>query len=271
MAEQVIRPRLILLISAIFLALVGLHVWLGSQDKENGDAEGRPELSGIQIAEGERQVAVGPEVTAGELAKLVASRIALLTGGETDERRATALQLAKMAASPLGTDDLVRLKPSVKQDLRQALLGGLNDVDEVVSSNCRNALVGMWRSSDSVAATEQFGEGLLAYEAGQMDRALQAFQSVEQLSASVPPDLYRMKAEVYVAKSMPNEALAECGRALEAEPLNFLALLVVGRIHAKAGDYERALKALDTALSIHTQFREAKLLRQEIVKRQATP
>jgi len=269
MFADTIRPKVVLLIAGAFLLLVAFQVWLGAEKPADVDEVG-PQLARIELSEPGEELKLTREMTAAELEELTKSRIYLLENGEINERRATAIQIALTVADPLESDRYLRMPDNLKGRLRKALFDGLNAQDPVVSSKCREALLGIWRTSDSVAATERFQEGLAAWDAGTLEDALEIFQSVERLRGSVPPDLYRMKAEVYLAQSRLEEALEECRRALEVEPRNFEALRVVARIRARAGDHERAMTALDTALQIYNRFPAAKQLRQELMSRRAT-
>ncbi len=263
MSEPLIRPKVVLVVAMVFFALVVVHIWSGLQDDDGRGARG-PRLSRLEIAEQEEPVDIERSDGAGELRELIASRAYLLTNGERNERRATAIQLAYLTTHPQESDRFMRLPDDVRGELRDALTRGLNDEDEIVSQNCLDALLGLWRTSDSLAATEQFREGLAAYRAGQIDRAMAAFESAEDLRGTVPPDLYRMKAQVYLQRQQPGKALDACARALAAEPRNFLALLIVAHVHLQQGDYQKSQKALDTAETIYHRLPQAEELRAQI-------
>ncbi|MFO8006194.1 MAG: hypothetical protein R6V05_00500 [Candidatus Brocadiia bacterium] len=263
MPEPVVRPKVVLVVTVVFLALVVVHIWIGSQDNGGGRTTG-PRLSRLEIADQEEPLDIERTQRAGELEELIGSRAYLLTNGETNERRATAIQLAYLTTNPQESDRFMGLPDRLRGELRDALTRGLNDEDEIVSQNCLEALLGLWRTSDSIAATEQFREGLAAYRAGQIDRAMAAFQSAEDLRGSVPPDLYRMKAQVYLQRQEPDKALAACAKALEAEPRNFLALLIVTHVHLQQGNHQKARRALDTAETIYQRLPQAEELRAQI-------
>jgi tetratricopeptide (TPR) repeat protein len=258
-----------LLIAGVFLALVLVHLWLGAQDTGPESEQRGPQLSRIELPEDQEQVEITDEGATADARGLIESRIYLLEKGERNERRATAIQLAYLTEQPEARDAALHLDQSVREQLRRALLKGLNDPDEVVSENCRDALLALWRTCDSLAVTEQFREGLRAYRMGQFDEALKTFQSAEGLRGSVPPDLYRMEAQIYLARSMPEEALAACRRALELEPRNFYALLVVAHLHERQGDVAKAVRALDTALRIYSRFDAASEMREKLADRRA--
>ncbi len=270
MPAETIRPKVLLLIVAVFFALVSLHIWLGKQERDGTGETTDFRLSGIQMAERDEELDVGQEMSPREQEELILSRANLLLNGERNERRATAFQLAYMTADPEQAEKLLHLSPPVRHKLHEALFNGLRDEDELVSSACRNVLVGLWRSSDSMAATQQFSHGVTAYERGKLDQALAAFETVEKMRGSVPADLYRMKAQVYLARSMPDKALEQCRRALEQERRNFYAWLVVARVHERLGNPEKALQGLDAALDIYPRFAEARKLREEIAAAHST-
>jgi tetratricopeptide (TPR) repeat protein len=267
MSAETLHPRVILLMGAVFLALVVMHLWMGDEGNNRTGATGVPQLAGISITEEDDQVDIGLQEPVSALEELVASRTYLLLNGEGNERRVTAIQLAEMTADPPEAMRLVALSAETRKGLRAACLKGLNDPDVVVSANCRDALLGMWRLSDSVAVVEQFMRGLLAYEQGRLDAALESFERAERLQGFVPPDLYRMKAQVFLARAMYEDALAQCKQALGIEPLHFRALLVAAQARAQLGDEEEALGLLGIALGVYESFAEARQLRQEIAER----
>ncbi len=264
MSGYAVRPGVVLLVAGAFLLLVILHIWLGD-DRPAELVESGPQLSRLEVAERGEQIELGYGMTAAELEELMVSRLHLLESGEVTERRAVAIQVALEVGDPLEADRYLRMPAELKARLREALLRRLNDEDVVVSVKSREALLGIWRTSESVAATEGFHEGLAAWNAGRLDEALEIFRSVERLPGSAPPDLYRMKAEVHLAQDRPQDALEACRRALEAEPRNFEALLVVARAYLRRGERERAMTALETALQIYHRFPAAEQLRRQLI------
>ncbi len=267
MSAEPLHPRVLLLMGAVFLALVVMHLWVGDEGNNRTGAVGVPQLTGMSITEENDQVDIRPQESTSALEELTTSRTYLLLNGEANEKRVTAIQLAEMTADPPQAMRLVTLSAETREGLREACLRGLNDPDVVVSSNCRDALLGMWRLSNSVAVVEQFMRGLQAYEQGRLDAAMESFERAERLQGFVPPDLYRMKAQVYLARAMHEEALVQCKRALEIEPSHFRALLVAAQAEAQLGDDEQALALLEVALRVYGSFLEARQLRQDIAER----
>jgi len=264
MALERIPAKTLIFIALVFLALVVVQLrWSADvEEKTAADQEG-PRVSRIQISKGGRLVDVETErgLTTAKPEELVEAGIALLAKDTPNERRTGAIELAYMANEPAERGKLVGLNASLKTKLRQALLKGLQDADAPVAKSCGEALIGWWRMSKSTAITECFQQGLAAYEAGQLDAALQAFQNIEALGDAVPADLYRMRAEVYLGRSLPEKALTECRRALEGEPKHFMALYVQAKAYAQTGQNSKALESLNQALSIYTAFPEAQRLR----------
>jgi tetratricopeptide (TPR) repeat protein len=122
-----------------------------------------------------------------------------------------------------------------------------------------------------MAATQHFLEGLAAYEAGQRDNALEKFDNLEKAWRILPPDLYRLKAEILLPQS-PDRAAEECRRALKAEPQHFLAHYVLAMAYRQKGDYENALKELNEALATYKRFPQAERMRRELLaQREKTP
>jgi len=276
MPAERIRPKTIVFIAVVFLALVAVHLrWGGEDGAAEEPEEPRPRLSQVQITSGGQAVEIdlGALPTRGDIERLMESYARVLRTGEQDERRTTAIQLAYIANEPREYETILQVRKSVLDRLRQALLAGLNDEDGRVAANCRDALVGLWRVSASAPAIERFAGGVAAYESGDYDAALKAFQTAEKLQSDPPPDLYRMMAQVYLAQSKPEQAIAQCRLALKAEPKHFVALCVLARAHAQSGQPDKARSALDRALAIYKGFPDALKLREQItaVPQSATP
>jgi len=268
MALERVPAKTLAFIALVFLALVVIQLrWSANvEDKTAAEPEG-PHVSRVQISKEGKLVDVEtePVLATDKAEELVQTSIALLSSTALNERRSGAIGLAYMASEPAERQRLLGLSADLKSRLQQALAKGLQDADATVAKSCGEALIGWWRMSESAAVTQYLEQGLAAYEAGQLDEALQAFQSVEALGVALPPDLYRMKAQVYLAKSLPEQALAQCRQALQAEPNHFMALYVQARAYAQAGQNPKALQALDAALSIYKTFPEAEHLRAQLL------
>ncbi|MFW6189264.1 MAG: tetratricopeptide repeat protein [Planctomycetota bacterium] len=266
MASQSIHLKTALVMVVVFLALVGLHLWSG-REEETGDEGGLPtQSSEIRIRQGDEIVEIGSgqALSRAELGELLQSRMRLLRSGETNERRVAAIQIAHMATNERRRDDLRQLGASRRQELQGALLEGLSSGDRVVAANCREALLGLWRTSDNSAATRLVDRAVSAYEAGQYDRALEIMDVVERGSDSVPPDLYRVRAEIYLRQDRPAEALRQCGRAARAMPQNFAALYTLSRVFLAMDEEQKARKALEGALKLYPTYPEALELRRRL-------
>lgn len=269
MGLEELRPRTVVFVALVFLALVAVHLrWGGEQEDGAPPQEQGPLLSHAQITNGGESVEIdfASLPSQSDVEGLMARYAALLVKGEVTERRTTALELAHITHEPQDYGKLLQLSSRTLDAVRQALLEGLNDPDARVSTHCRQALVGLWRISDSAAVIRQFQQGLAAHERRQFDDALAAFSNAEKVQSNVPPDLHRMKAEIYLAKSLPAEALEECRRALEAEPRHFLALYALAKAQAETGHRDEALEALDRALAIYKAFPEANELRRKMLE-----
>lgn len=268
MPSDRIPARAILFICVIFLALVIVHLWWSAEVDEPAapDQQG-PRLSSIRIVEGDRVVDLEAEPPAAEGSpqEVLEASLELLGTGSTNERRATAIQLAYMANDPEEHDRLAALEPGLRSRVEEGLLIGLRSQDAAVAGGCARALIGWWRIAQSAAADQHFRQGLAAYEAQQYDTALSVFRNVEELGGAAPPDLFRMKAEALLKRSQPELALAECARALEAEPMHFAAYYVQATAYAQTAQAEDAVASLDKALAVYPGFTEARRLRSALV------
>jgi len=267
MPAETIRPKTIVFIAVVFLALVAVHLrWGGEDGAAEQPEEPRPSLSQVQIDSGGQAVEIDLRdlPTRSDIERLMEGYAYVLRTGDQDERRTTAIQLAYIANEPREYEKILQVSKPVLERVRQALLAGLNDPDARVDANCREALVGLWRVSDSAPALERFASGLTAYTAGDYDAALEQFQAAEKLQSAPPPDLHRMMAQVYLAQSRPDQAIAQCRLALQAEPKHFLALHVLAEAQAQSDHPEKARAALERALAIYKRFPEALKLREQI-------
>lgn len=268
MAWLQIPAKALILVAVVFLALILVQLRLAPDAEEEKPAANQesPQVSRVQISKDGQlmDMSTEPLLTPSGSQELIEASIGFLAAGSTNLRRATAIELAYIAGDPTEQEKLRELSAGVKTRLREALLRGLEDSDTTVAKSCAEALIGWWRMAPSPAVSRSFQQGAAAYEAGQMDVALNTFRSIEELGGPVPPDLYRMKAEVYLARLLPEQALAECRRALALEPKHFVALFDEARAYAQLGEERKALEALGEALSIYEGFEAAQQLRAEL-------
>jgi tetratricopeptide (TPR) repeat protein len=258
---------LLIFIALVFLVLVAIQLhWGPSAEDRAATDEAGPRLSRIQISKDGRleDVETEPAEPGPAADELVQTRIGLLSSGTANERRTAAIELAYMTNDATERGKLLALSPNVRARLRQALLAALADPDAAVARSGSEALIGWWRLSDSPTVTQYFQEGLAACDSGQWDVALRTFGNIEALNGAAPPDLYRMKAEAYLAQGLPDQAVVECQRALKAEPKHFMAFCVEAKALAQTGQTLKALEALDEALAIYGSFPEAQRLRAEL-------
>ncbi len=265
MPAERIAARTILFIVVVFLALVVVHLRWGTDVEEEAATEAAPSVSSIQVAEDGKLVDVmsaewpneGPE-------SAVRSALEELSSESAESRRAVAIQLSFLTNDPAARERLLALPEELAAQVRAALLEGLHDPDPVVAANCAEALIGWWRISPSGTATRHFQRGLAQFEAGRLEAALETFEGVEGLGGAVPPELYRMKAEVHLARGEPQKALDECRRALRAEPREFPALYARARAQVKLGHVGEAVRSLEQALAIYGSYQAARELREEL-------
>jgi len=273
MPSDGIHLKAAIVIAVVFVSLAIVHLWLGVDD-EGDDSAGRGlETSTMQITTDGRQLDLGirATLTVEEMGELIERRVAQLTSGQVSERRTSAIRLARMTNDGRERERLADLEPGVLIRLRQALLAGLNDTDEMIPGYCRDALIGLWRTPDTDAGAQLYAQGLAAYEAQQFDLASQAFDSLQKLWSDLPPDVHRMRAEIAVSRSQPDEALAECDRAIAIEPKHFIAYYVQARAYGLRGDSAQAVRALDQALAAYKGFTEAADLRRKLLAEAAPP
>ncbi len=246
------------LVVVAFLALAALQLWWNRSEK-NGTADERDmRVAPTQIEAEDQHLEIGagkpgsqwerPEVRRREMQRL----LSLLSNAPGDsERRSAALRLRYLADESAGPA-LVRL---------------LNDKDGVVAQRCAETLVRLWQRSDSPRVNQFFRQGLEAYEAGDYEKALELFDACASLDADIP-DLYRLRAEIFLEMDRTGEALKECRRALRHNEDNFLAHCALAKCYRDMRDGEAALESVNRALSIYPGFEAARQLRKEILSLQ---
>ncbi len=266
MPNESIQARALVIIVAVFLALVVVHVRWGRDDPDADADQAGPRLSHVQVAEEEpaQAVDVDSPLSGTELSELMDGRVRLLVQGEPNERRATAIQLAFMAGDVREQQGLLQLGTARRKALEEALLKGLLDDDPTVADKCRGALLSLWRLADSSAARRQVHRGISALEAGDWDLALRSLNDVEKLTARIPPELHRLKAEVYLATGLPRQAVDECSLALQAEPHQFMAHYALAKACLRLDEVDKAREFIEIALAICPRLPEAQRLRAEM-------
>lgn len=274
MPAERIAARTVVFIVVVFLALVVVHLRWGTDVEEDEAAgEAGPSVARIQIADDGQLVDVtsGPMLAEEGPEPVIRAALEELASESAERRRAVAIQLSFLTDDPAAHERLLALPAELSAMVRGALLDGLRDPDPTVAANCAEALIGWWRISPSGTATRHFQRGLAQFETGRLEAALETFRSVEALGGAVPPDLYRMKAEVHLAQTDAQKALNECRRALRAEPMEFPALYAQARAQARLGQTAEAVQSLDEALAIYGSFEAARRLREQLTAGAETP
>ena len=255
-----ISGKVIALVAAAFLIVVVVHLfWWGTEETKRMGRQA-PEITGYAVKVGgeEQEIEIGvgdsdltdrpPEVTQKEMAR----QVGLLSSGDSEQRREAALWLYFSPGQPA----------------RDSLLGGLNDEDQVVAKLCAKALVKLWRRCESPTVSSLFRRGVAAWEVGDLSSALEILNRAAALDSRIP-DLYRLRAEVYLENGELDKARQDCGKALELEAKHFLALLVRSKCYAQAGKVDRALADLKEALLIYRHFEKARKLQEELLSQSA--
>jgi len=266
MPPREIHLKAVIVIAVVFVALVCVHLWWGVDEGEAPENDGGLTATTVQItAEGQQiDLASEPFLTPGELSQWLRERIDVLQRGGTDERGVAAILLAYVTNDPQAQQRLVAMRNGLMAELEGALLACLNEADDVVSVNCRDALIGLWRVPPAASGLQKYAQALANYEAGNHKEAEAAFEALEQLWGSLPADLYRLKGEIALADGRPAEAVEECQRAVAVQPNHFLAHYVLASAYEQEGDHERALKSLDACVKIYARFPDAEPLRLKI-------
>ncbi len=255
-----ISGRLVAFVAGAFLVVVVVHLlWQQTEVQEKPEKQ-TPSYSEMQIEKQETQVKLAAKSDhqhkmsdPDRREQRVQELTTMLRYGSEDERRTAALRLAH--------------KPD--RNAREALLEGLSDPSPKVAQQCAEGLIELWRDTDSPTAGKLFRRGLEFYRIGELDRALKMLQKTATLDNSMP-DLYRMRAEIWLMKARPDRALSACEKALALAPSHFRAYYVKARSYLDKGEKEKALEAVEKALKIYDYFDEARALRSRVGNRETS-
>jgi len=254
MASRAITGRAVAFLVVAFLLLVAVHLlW---QDAEEGPSEEKSPSLRVTTVKIEGQEAEG--LLGGEDSSARDARRAL-------ERRELERQLRRLKSGDIAErrDAAFRLVFIADRSCTVALLAGLKDADAKVADRCAKALTRLWRTSRSPAAQRLFKSGLAAYQAGRADEALQMFTRAAELDDSIC-ELYRLRAEIWLDKSRPDQALDDCKRAILVEKNNFHARYLAALCYLEMGDHDKAMQSITESLVIYPHFEQARALQERI-------
>ena len=250
MADKKISARVIGVIAGGFVLLVAVQLWL-HQAEQAGNSPDQPTFSPAEVEGVDQQIALGDEQdrrpgrpTADELTR---RKIKKLRNGTVSERRSAA----------------VRLTFHPHPAAEEALLAGLKDRDRHVREQCAQALLKVWRISDSRAAEKLLSRALNAYERGRWDAALTHLNDCSRMDPDIP-EVYRLRARIWLRRNRPQKALADAKRALSLEQNHFRAHYLAARALLKQGKKQKARQKIERALAIYSSFDEARSLRKKL-------
>lgn len=251
MADREITARVIALVSVGFVLLVAIQIWLHQTDQPEQTGN-QPTFSPTEIKGKEQNLRIGGEDedrarAVANVDELTREKIQNLREGSVPERRSAALQLT--------------FDPHPAAE--RALLEGLDDPDRHVAEQCAQALLEVWRSSDSAVASRLLDRALEAYESGRWDAALRHLKDTRRLDPEIS-EVYRLKARIWMRRDQPDRALKNAKKALSLEKRHFRARYLVARCYARQGEKEKGLQQLEKALEIYPYFEEARNFKKEL-------
>jgi len=261
MASRAITGRVVAFLVVGFLLLVAVPLlWQGAEEGPSEEKSPSLRVTTVKIEGQEAE-----ELLEGEDSS---ARDAL----RDLERRELERQLKRLKSGDIAErrDAAFRLVFIADRSCTVALLAGLKDADPKVAERCAKALTRLWRTSHSPAAQKLLESGLAAYEAGRADEALQMFTKAGELDDDIC-ELYRLRAEIWLDKSRPDQALDDCKRAISVEKNNFHARYLAALCYLEMGDHDKAMQSVTESLSIYPHFEQARALQERIRQLRRTP
>jgi len=251
MSETEISGRLIGLVAVGFVLLVGLQVWLHQADQGESGQDG-PTFSATEIEETGQKIDIGgsDDATPGrswDVGELTRRKIRDLRSGDVSERRDAALRLT------------FRPHPAAEP----ALLAGLKDPDRQVAEQCSQALLKLWRTSDSAVASQRLDRAFDTYERGRWDASLRYLDDIHKLAPDIS-EAYRLKAKIWLRRNKPAKALKNAKKAVSLQENHFRARFLMARSYLKQGKKEEARRELNRVLSTYPYFEEAAQRKKEL-------
>lgn len=266
MPDDSIGPKAIAIVAAVFAILIAVLLIWGGSDEGMPSVQPEAQVSTLRIGENGQAVEVPtPSAPAGEeTQQLTDDALRLLQQGSPNERRSTAIQLAYLLGDAETGQRMARLDADRRGRLREALIAGLKGSDDTVARTCAEALLGLWQTASTEAATRHLRRAITALEEGKPQDAAAMLAEVEKLGGALPPDFYRIRAEALLASGDAKAAFDDCHRALNAEPAQFAALETMARAFVQSGQRDQAVAALDRALALYPTFPAAVRLRAQL-------
>lgn len=253
MPVERLSGKLVAFVASAFLVVVLVQVLWQQTEEEGTREEPQSNYAKMQVEKKGTQVNLAPgEAEEGRRSRARVQKLidALRHGTEEERRRAA-----------------VRLEHRPHRAAAQALLDGLNNASPRVAEQCAESLISLWQLSDWESARKLLRQAINEYRGAgatdDLDEALEMLKDAEEIDAGIP-DLYRIRAEIWLSKSRPNRALEACEKALELEPSHFRAYHVMARSYLQRGEKQKALASLEDALSIYSGFEEATRLKTQI-------
>ena len=251
MGERNMPVRVIGVVAGVFVLLAAIQIWL-HQAEQSEPGDNQPSFSPTEIEGKGQKINIGggegsPTGASPELDRLTREKIRRLRNGSVSERRRAALQLT------------FNPHPAAEE----ALLDGLDDPERQVAEQCSQALLEVWRSSDSAVAGLLLERALEAYETGRWDAALRQLNDTSRLDPDIS-EVYRLKARIWIRRGKPDKALKNAQKAISLQEKHFRAHYLAARSYAEKGQVEKGKEQLKEALAIYPAFEEAMKLKEKL-------
>jgi tetratricopeptide (TPR) repeat protein len=273
MAEDASTKKMILAVVVAFALLVGLFLWWKSPGTRQTDQPNQPQFqmgeentqqsdSGNITGEYLSQADQEEQVKRKELARYLKD---VRPPTDRAQRRTAAWHLMYMAQKARHDPELADLMRN--QGTQGVLLNALKDTDPRVADRCAAALLDLWSSSESVVARRLLARAIESYEHGQLDQALNRLDRAAQFDDAIP-ELYRLRAEVWLKKQRLENALQDARKATRMQSKHFRAYYTIARCHLRNGNEQQAAEAISRALEIYRHFEDARELQEKLEARQ---
>jgi tetratricopeptide (TPR) repeat protein len=137
----------------------------------------------------------------------------------------------------------------MNESLIASLLENLKHDDEVVRDHATQELWRLWFEQKGVMGLETIRQAQIMLES---DRVVEAEATLTELIQSAPDfaEAWNRRAVLYYMQGRYRQAIADCDRVIQLNPIHFGALHGLGLCYAALGEYRAAIQAFRQALDL---------------------
>ena len=167
-----------------------------------------------------------------------------------DLTRPQALEQLDATAAPARREAVARLAEVGTMPDVTPLLRALRDPDEDVRAASERAIWQIWSRSGRPDVDALYRTGVEQFERGEVEQAIDTFTRVIALDPAFAEG-WNKRATLYFVVGDYRRSLADCDEVIKRNPQHFGVLAGYAHIHARLGNYERALGYARRALAVN--------------------